>query len=182
MTTIARARKLDVLPRVRCPAALPIAGVSPERSGVICGVMLRDRERERGVGMSAGQHAIARAGGDGDVFLTIEKDPQAVENLCCGDAVPVVTDDEIPGNRKSYTYCPVWQTEVDRLEEGREALSVEMAPAPVAHWDDGRGGMRTAPRGSSYDAPDPWAQAQRDVMRVSPDAGATHDDYGPIPR
>lgn len=136
--------------------------------------------RERGEGMTAGEHAIAREGGDGDVFLTIETDPQAVERLCCGDALPVLGPSEVPGNRASYTYCPVWQAERERIEAGREALSKPVEPdPPVAHWDDGRGGSREAPVGSSFDSRDPWAQARRDVVRVSPDEGATHDDYGP---
>lgn len=165
---------------VTCPAAVPIAGVVPHRAGVICEVIRQDRAREQGEGMDATQFAIAREGGDGDVFLTIETDPQAVRNLCCGDAIPVLGPNEVPGNRASYTYCPVWQAERERIEEGRDALSKPMPAEPaVAHWDDGRGGKREAPVGSSYDSPDPWAQARRDVLRVAPDAGATHDDYGP---
>lgn len=157
---------------VTCPAAVPVAGAVPHRAGVICAVIKQDRERERGEGMNATEFAIAREGGDGDVFLTIETDPQAVENLCCGDAIPVLGPNEVPGNRASYTYCPVWQAERERIEDGRKALAKppeEPEPA-IAHWDDGRGNRREAPAGSSYDASDPWEQARRDLDVLAPPA------------
>lgn len=148
---------------------MPIAGAWPNRSGVVCGVIANDRAREDGTGVTAGEFEFVRQGGDGDVFLSIELDPQAVLNLCCGSELPVLNDREVPGNRASYTYCPVWQAEKDRIEAGREMLSEGATePEPVAHYDDGRGGTRTAPAGSSYDSPDPWAQARRDLDVLAP--------------
>lgn len=174
MPTIARSRALPVLPtRLACPAAAPIEGVTPFRSGVVCRVIQLDRQREAGLDMTPGQLQIARSGGDGDVFLSIEKDPQSVEQLCCGDAVPVIGPSEVPGNRASYTYCPVWQAEKERIEEGRDVLGkpVEQEELRTSHYDDGRGGTRAAPAGSSYDSADPWAQARADLDLLAPQGG-----------
>lgn len=170
MATIARARALPVLPTTACPAAAPIAGVTPDRSGVVCRVMQQDRERDPLLGVNAADAGFIREGGDGDVFLSIEKDPSGVANLCCGSALPVLSEDEVPGNRASYTYCPVWQAEKKRIAAGRDQLAGGgvIEPEPVSHWDDGRGGTRVAPAGSSYDAADPWSQARRDLDLLAP--------------
>lgn len=136
--------------------------------------MEQDRAREDGTGVTAGQFEVVRRGGDGDVFLSLAGDPQAVKNLCCGGELPVLNDREVPGNRASYTYCPVWQAEKDRIAAGREMLSEPLPePEAVAHHDDGRGGTRVAPAGSSYDSPDPWAQARRDLDVLAPPAQGT---------
>jgi hypothetical protein len=150
---------------------LPIFGDRPGTCGVICRVMQQDRAKEDGVGVNAQQLAIAREGGEGDVFLTVETDPSTVERLCFGRGVPVLDERELPANRDSYTYCPVWQAERQRIEDGRRQLAgggVEDEPEPVAHWDDGRGGVRQAPAGSSWDSADPWAQARADLDVLAP--------------
>jgi hypothetical protein len=134
---------------------LPIFGDRPGTCGVICRVMQQDRAKEDGVGVNAQQLAIAREGGEGDVFLTVETDPSTVERLCFGRGVPVLDERELPANRDSYTYCPVWQAERQRIEDGRRQL-------------DGRGGVRQAPAGSSWDSADPWAQARADLDVLAP--------------
>lgn len=152
MATIARRRPLDKLPRTVCPAAQLVAGATKDRGGVICAVMAMDRGREAGLDMNPAQLEIARRGGEGDVFLTLAGDPSTVENFCCGDAVPVLSDRDLARGRDSYTYCPVWQAEKDRIEAGRSMLSEPVpAPEPISH------GVSTA------DSVDPWAQARHDV-------------------
>lgn len=139
----------------------------------MCRVIARDRQAETGLDIDPAQLAIAREGGEGDTFLTVATDPSTVRNLCFGDAVPVLGEREVPGNRASYTYCPVWQAERARIDDGRRQLAgggLEDEPEAVSHWDDGRGGERTAPAGSSYDAADPWAQARRDLDVLAPPA------------
>lgn len=162
MAKIARRRALEWLPPVQCPAATGVAGVTPDRGGVVCGVIARDRALEEGFDMDPVQLAIARegdGGGEGgDVFLTLKADPSTVENLCCGTDLPVLNAREVPGNRASYTYCPVWQAEHDRIEAGRERLSEKPVPEPVAH------GV------ASHEAPDPWKQARRDLDVLAPPA------------
>jgi hypothetical protein len=166
MATIARRRELRVLPQVKCPAGSPIAGVTPERGGVVCGVILNDRQREAGFDMDPAQLQIARGEGENasDVFLTLKEDPSTVEHLCCGAALPVLDRREVPGNRASYTYCPVWQAEKIRLAEDRRGLSDEPREEPVSHYDDGG---RPAV-GQSRDAADPWKQARRDLDVLAP--------------
>lgn len=163
---IARHRALPVLPpKTSCPAAIKITGVVPDRSGVICRVIQQDRERERGLDMNPVQFEIAREGGDGDVFLSITKDPQGVKNLCCGEGMPVLGPKEVPGNRASYTYCPVFQAEKERIEDDRSSLAKPPSePEPeISMFDDGRGGTREAPAGSTYDSNDPWKKAKKDL-------------------
>lgn len=161
-----------MVPATVCPAAAPVSGTTPERAGVVCRVIQQDRAREGGVGMNPAQLAIARSGGDGDVVLTVKGDPSTIERFCCGDAVPVL-DDAGGKARDSYTYCPVWQAEKLRIEQGREMLAGGgLAPEPdppVAHFDDGRGNVRDAPVGSSYDDPDPWSRARRDLDVLVPE-------------
>jgi hypothetical protein len=117
-----------MVPATVCPAAAPVAGVTPERAGVVCR----------------------------------------------GDAIPVL-DDAGGKVRDSYTYCPTWQAEKQRIAEGREQLKGGgLAPEPdppVAHFDDGRGNVREAPVGSTYDDPDPWSRARRDLDVLVPEAG-----------
>lgn len=152
MPKIERRRALPTLPRSpRCPAAVIVEGALPERAGIVCAVVANDRKREDGVGITAGQLAIAREGGDGDVFLSIATDPSTVKNLCCGDAIPVLHEHEHPGGRDSYTYCPVWQAEKWRIEQGNDQLGRPIEPEAVSH------GV------STLEADDPWAQARRDA-------------------
>lgn len=169
MATIARRRELRVLPRVTCPAAVPVAGVTPERGGVVCGVIARDRRLDEGLDMDPAQLQIARGEGEhaSDVFLTLKEDPSTVEHLCCGREMPVLDRREVPGNRASYTYCPVWQAEKIRIAEDRSMLSEEPREEPVAHYDDG--GRPAIVQ--SRDAPDPWAQARRDLDVLAPPEG-----------
>lgn len=175
MATIARRRELRVLPQVTCPAAVPIAGVTPERGGVVCGVIRRDRQLDDGLDMDPAQLQIARGEGEhaSDVFLTMKEDPSTVEYLCCGRELPVTDRREVPGNRASYTYCPVWQAEKIRLEEDRELLSEEAREEPVAHFDTG---YRDAPgtlkqAQDSRAAADPWGRARRDLDILAPPEG-----------
>lgn len=150
---------------------MTVAGACPSSCGVVCRIIARDRDRETGVDVTAGQLAISRDAGD--VFLTVESDPSTVERLCFGEDVPVLDEREVPGNRASYTYCPIWQAEHAREDDGRAQLAgggLEDVPQPVSHWDDGRGGMRSAPAGSSWDADDPWKQARRDLDLLDPPA------------
>lgn len=166
--TIARRAALPVVPSIVCPAASPIAGVTPERSGVICRVMLRDREKERGLDMHPGQLAIARDGSDG-VLMTAKSDPSTIERMCCGDAVPVL--DDLAYMRDSYTVCPVWQAEKKRIADGRHLLAGGgLAPEPVSSYDDGMASEPgEAPPNSTLAAKDPWAQAHRDRMLFDPE-------------
>lgn len=158
MATLTRRKPLPVVPAVVCPAAVPIAGAMPANAGVICRVMEQDRDREQGAGLTPAQHAMTRDGSDG-VLLTAKSDPSTIERMCCADAdVPVLDHFEKRGGRESYTYCPVWQAEKERIAEGREMLAEQHAPEPVSHFDEGRGfGAQSRP------ASDPWAQARRDL-------------------
>lgn len=157
MAKLMRRGALPVLPPVRCPAAVPVAGVTPARCGVVCGVIANDRQRVDGVDMDPRQLAIAREGGDGDTFLTLAGDPSTIERFCCGDGLPVLDPFEKAGGRDTYTYCPVWQAEKDRIWAGREELSEKPEPELVAHGVS-----------SSIEASDPWAQARRDLDVLAP--------------
>lgn len=131
----------------------------PGRAGIVCRVIEKDRQKADGIGVDPAQLAQQRAGGDGDTFLTVEKDPSTVENLCCGDALPVLTEREVPGNRASYTYCPVWQAERWREEHGQEKLGRPVEPERTSydHEADLNGAVTT------LEADDPWAQAREDL-------------------
>ena len=173
---IMRTRALDSLPtrQPACPAAARVDGISPRTCGVVCRVIAQDRQKEAGLDVNPAQLAIAREGGHGDTFLSIEEDPSTVRNLCFGTGIPVLDDREVPGNRDSFTYCPTWQAEYERRQAGRDQLAGGglAEPPKVSHWDDGRGSTREAPAGSSYDSPDPWKQARRDLDVLAPPAGA----------
>lgn len=151
MATLTRRKSLAVVPGVVCPAAAPIAGAVAANAGVICRVMQMDRDREQGSGLTLAQHAMARDGSDG-VLLTAKSDPSTIERMCCADAdVPVLDHFEKRGGRETYTYCPVWQAEKERIAEGRAMLADPPAPELVSHFDESR------------DAADPWLQARRDL-------------------
>lgn len=169
--------------RTTCPAAARIEGACPSKSGVVCRVMQIDRMKDSGLGMDPAQLAIARRGGEGDVFLTIRSDPSTVERLCCGDSVPVA-DSKGHYARDSYTFCPVWQAEKQRIEQERDQLrgggvlaDFEQAePEAVEHYDDGersklKTGRNDAPVGSSYDSADPWSKARSDLDILAPQEG-----------
>lgn len=156
--------------KVHCPAARAVAGVGPDTSGIVCGVIALDRSKEKGFGMNPAQLAVAREGGTGDTFLTLKSDPSTVERFCCGGALPVM-DARGHYARDSYTYCPVWQAEKQRLEDARNGLAGGgvAGPEPVAHFDEGRGGGPVP--GTTQAADDPWAQARRDLDVLAPPAG-----------
>lgn len=163
MATLTRRKPLAVVPGVVCPAAVPIAGAVAANAGVICRVMQMDRDREHRAGLTPAQLALARDGSDG-VLLTAKSDPSTIERMCCADGdVPVLDHFEKHGGRESYTYCPVWQAEKERIAEGREMLAELRVPESVSHFDDGRGfGAETR------DTSDPWAQARRDLDELAP--------------
>lgn len=140
-----------------CPAAFPIRGTSREQRGVVCQVMRGAFEGDAGVNMSAGQLGVLRDT-QGGVYLNLKSDPSTVTGFCHGDAVPVVHDGERDGGRASYTYCPVWQSEKERIAEGRSELLVEPEPEAVSM------GV------SSADAEDPWQQARQDLDILAPEA------------
>lgn len=160
-----------MVPRTVCPAAIPVAGVVTAKAGVICAVMRDDRAREQGFEMNPAQLEVARgdgAGGSGGgVFLTVKSDPSTIERMCCADGVPVVNEFDKPGGRDTYTYCPVWQTEKDRIQTGREMLSDYEPPESVGVGADGRElfaddiARRNAAEG------DPWARARRDLDELA---------------
>lgn len=172
---------MEELPRLPlCPAAAPVTGVRPDCGGVVCRIIEQDRRATSGVGMTAGQLQVAR-GERGDIgagaFLTLTGDPSTVERLCCGEELPVLDAREVPGNRAHYTYCPTWQARRWADEHGQRQLGrpLDDEPEEVSHYDDGRGGVRAAPVGSSYDSPDPWAKARRDLDELAPPAGSVFD-------
>jgi hypothetical protein len=110
-----------------------------------------DREREAGLGLSPAQLALSRDGSDG-VLLTAKSDPSTIERMCCAEQDPPVLDEfDKAGGRETYTYCPVWQAEKDRIAAGREMLAEQREPEPVS--------MGVS---SASDA-DPWASARRDL-------------------
>lgn len=171
---IRRRAELPVLPsQPACPAAAVIHGVTPATSGVVCRVMERDREREKGLGMNPAQLAIARSGGVGDVFLTLKSDPSTIERFCCGDGVPVLHDGDLPGGRDSYTYCPIKQADAWAAEHGQDQLSRIIEPETVEHYDPStRPADGAPPVGSSHAAADPWAQARADLDILAPTEGS----------
>lgn len=114
-----------------CPAALKIAGACGSQQGVVCRVMQRDHEQDAGLGMTAGQSGFIQHEATGGVYLNLKSDPATVTAFCHGSAVPVVTDDEDQG-RASYSYCPTWQAEKDRIAAGGQDLYVDEEPESVA--------------------------------------------------
>lgn len=160
MATIARRQALPKLPSTpTCPAALVVAGASADRSGVVCGVFANQRQRELGLDMTPAQLEVKRES-DGGAFLSLVQDPSGVEHLCCGDAVPVLHDAEVPGNRASYTYCPVWQAEKMRIAAGADQLTEENIPDRVSYGiaDQDEQGH---PVGTTLSDANPWAAARR---------------------
>lgn len=137
-----------------CPAALKVTGASSGRRGVVCRIMQADQEADPGVDMNPRQLEVLRET-QGGVYLSVEHDPSTVVMFCHGTAVPVVTNEDGQG-RASYTYCTTWQTARDRHLAGLEGLADPVEPEPVAM---GVG---------SHDAPDPWAQARRDLDLLAP--------------
>jgi hypothetical protein len=89
-----------------------------------------------------------------------------VENLCCGTALPVLHNGEIPGNRAHWSYCPVWQAEVERIEAGRDELTRPVEPESVEHYDEGGPRVNVAPAPAAQ--ADPWGQARRDLDVLAP--------------
>lgn len=141
-----------MLPSVpMCPAAAPIAGACASQQGVVCRVMQRDHEDDPGLNMSAAAAGFIHHEATGGVYLNLKSDPSTVVKFCHGDALPVLHDGEVAGGRASYTYCPTWQAEKERIAEGRDTLLAEVEPEEVAM------GV------STMDYADPWAQAQRDL-------------------
>lgn len=58
-------------------------------------------------------------GASGGMQVTARGNPNGLFGFCCGIGLPVV--DEIPeGGRGSYTTCPIWRGEKDRIEAGRK--------------------------------------------------------------
>lgn len=149
-----------MLPAVpRCPAASPIRGACGSQQGVVCRVMQRDIERDDGteLGMSAGKYGFLQHEATAGVYLNLKSDPSTVTGFCHGDAIPVVTDEEDQG-RSSYTYCPVWQREKERIAAGREELVTEVQPEPVSM------GVAT------HEAADPWQAARAGLDELVPAA------------
>lgn len=156
-------QELPVLPQdPRCPAAFPIRGASLSQQGVVCRLMKDAVESDPGERMTAG--ALGRVRDTiGGVYLNLKSDPGTVTGFCHGDAVPVVTDEEGQG-RASYTYCPVYQAEVKRREEGRRELVVEEQPESVAMGVPGEAVL------ASHEAADPWAAARAGLDELAPPA------------
>lgn len=149
---------LPMLPRSpSCPAALAIAGASDSQQGVICRVMQRDHEDDAGVRMTAGQSGFIQHEATGGVYLNLKSDPSSVLGFCHGDALPVLSDDDEKSlARASYTRCPVWEAEKDRIARGDGALYAEVEPEPVS--------MGIEPAALA----DPWAQARADLDLIAP--------------
>jgi hypothetical protein len=140
-----------------CPAAFPIAGASRAMAGVVCRAMQQDIEREDGtaLGMNAGEYGYLRHEAIAGVHMNLKSDPGTVVGLCHGHGLPVVTDEDHQA-RDHYSYCPVWQAEKERIAAGGDELAPEQEPEPVSM------GV------STQDAPDPWAQARRDLDVLAP--------------
>lgn len=146
-----------------CPAALRVDGACESNAGVVCRVIEQDLKRELGTGMTAGQLGVMRES-TGGVFLTMGSDPSTVMRFCFGDAVPVL-DNRGGKGRDSYTYCPVWQAELERLWEGKDRLTKPVEPDPVSMGVDDDGEPVGAETVSSSE--DPWA-ARRALDDLAP--------------
>lgn len=123
---------LDLMGTPQCPAAEGVAGACLANQGVVCRVMERAHREDDGLGMNAAQSGFIQHEATGGLFLTINSDPSTVTKFCHGSALPVLHDGKHPGGRASYTYCPVWQEEKLRIEEGRADLFVEAEPESIA--------------------------------------------------
>jgi hypothetical protein len=144
-----------------CPAAAPIAGADPSGCGVICRVMKREHENQDPTGMEAGSYGYIVHEATGGVFLSMKSDPTSVIRFCHGDELPVMHDADGQA-RDSYTYCPVWQAEKDRIFEGRARATRDPEPEEVSM------GLADAIEGGSLGAEDPWASARRDLDVLAP--------------
>jgi hypothetical protein len=139
-------------------------------------------ERTSGLGLSAALAGEERSTHVG-VLVTAAEDPNTFRNHCCGNAVPVLAN-ENGQYRASYTYCAIWQEEKDMILEGRDELfedpEVERTAMGVPDVDefdirdmaDAVGGFDAiaASRGDVLDAvsADPWEQARRDLDILAP--------------
>lgn len=115
-----------------CPAAQTIAGACASQQGIVCRVMQRDHADDPGLDMTAAATGFIHHGATGGVYLNLKSDPKTVTRFCHGDAIPVLTDEDHPGGRASYTYCPTWQAEVHRIADRRHELLEEPEPEAVA--------------------------------------------------
>lgn len=115
-----------------CPAAAKIAGACGSQEGVVCRVMQTAHKDDPGLNMTAGQSGFIQNEADGGVYLNLKSDPSTVVKFCHGDALPVLHDGTHLGGRASYTYCPTWQAERARIEDGRKQLLEDPEPESVA--------------------------------------------------
>lgn len=122
-------------------------------------MFFNQRQRELGLDMTPAQQEVKREA-DAGAFLSLTQDPSGVEHLCCGDAVPVVHAGEVPGNRASYTYCPVWQADKARIWAGSDQLTEENIPDRVSYGVEGQG-PDGLPLGTTLSDANPWASARR---------------------
>lgn len=129
------------------------------QQGVVCRVMEKVHRDEDGVGLSAASTGFLHHEATGGVYLNLKSDPQTVTKFCHGTALPVLGDGERRGGRASYTYCPTWEAEKERIEAGRRELLSEPDPEPVAM------GV------SSIEEIDPWEAAKRDLDILAPAEG-----------
>ena len=136
-----------------CPAARKISGASLSQQGVICTVMQRDHEGDAGLRMTAAQSGFIQHEATGGVYLNLKSDPSTVTAFCHGDGVPVVTEDQ--SSRASYSVCPVWQAEKDRIAAGDHDLYVDEEPESVS--------MGVPEPVYS----DPWQQARADLDELA---------------
>lgn len=144
-----------------CPAAAKIVGACTENSGVICRVMRREHELTDPSGLTAGAYGFTVHGATGGVLLTMKSDPSSVVRFCHGGELPVL--DEADGYaRDSYTYCPIWQAEKERIAAGEDTITNEAEPESVSM------GIADAIDEGSLSASDPWAQARYDLDVLAP--------------
>jgi hypothetical protein len=143
-----------------CPAAAKIEGACTANSGVICRVFQREHEQVDPHGMSAGTYGFTKQA-TGGVLLTMKSDPSSVVRFCHGSDLPVVTDEDGQA-RDSYTYCPIWQAEKERIWAGDDSITNEAEPESVSM------GLADAIEDGSLGAGNPWAQARRDLDLLAP--------------
>lgn len=150
-----------MLPAVpMCPAAEKVGGACSSQEGVVCRVMERAHADEKGIGLSAASTGFLRNEASGGVYLNVKSDPNTIAKFCHGSALPVLGDADVRGGRASFTYCPTWQREKERIEAGRRELLEEPEPEPVAM------GV------SSIEEIDPWTAAKRDLDILAPSEAA----------
>ena len=108
-------------------------------------------------------------------FIELARDPQTVINLCCGDHLPLLGPEQAEEVAKEsgrrphhHLACAIWQAELERIAEEREAL-LQMPERPTTTpFGIGQGGRDPALGFDRADEAEMMAEAEKLLEKVRP--------------